>query len=85
MTDTLCEGDTGSNPQPTMLELHDANNWEEAQAIDLQATGLAPGGPHESATLGWLTPGAYTAVVRGSAEQSGVGLLSSIPCHDPEI
>ena len=65
------------------LELHDSNgalvtandNWEETQALDLQATGLAPGDPHESATLGWLTPGAYTAVVRGNTGQNGVGLI----------
>ena len=67
------------------LELHDSNgalvtandNWEETQALDLQATGLAPGDPHESATLGWLTPGAYTAVVRGNTGQNGVGLIEA--------
>jgi hypothetical protein len=75
-------GVSGSLADPA-LELHDANgalvtandNWEETQALDLQATGLAPGDPHESAALGWLTPGAYTAVVRGNTGQNGVGLI----------
>lgn len=75
-------GVSGALADPA-LELHDANgalltandNWEETQALDLQATALAPSDPHESAILGWFTPGAYTAVVRGNTEQSGVGLI----------
>jgi uncharacterized protein GlcG (DUF336 family) len=75
-------GVSGALADPT-LELHDVNgalvtandNWEETQALDLQTTALAPGDPAESATLGWLTPGAYTAVVRGNTGQSGVGLI----------
>jgi uncharacterized protein GlcG (DUF336 family) len=75
-------GVSGALADPT-LELHDVNgalvtannDWEETQALDLQATALAPSDPAESATLGWLTPGAYTAVVRGNTGQSGVGLI----------
>ncbi len=75
-------GVSGALADPA-LELHDANgalvtandNWEETQALDLEATALAPSDPHESATLGWLTPGAYTAIVRSNTEQNGVGLI----------
>ncbi len=68
-----------------MLELHDANgalvtandSWEETQALDLEAVALAPGDAREAATLGWLTTGAYTVVVRGSGGTSGVGLIEA--------
>lgn len=66
-------------------ELHDANgailaandNWEETQALDLQATALAPTHPRESAILVWLTPGAYTVVVHGHGGQTGIGLVEA--------
>jgi uncharacterized protein GlcG (DUF336 family) len=73
-----------SNPlaDPT-LELHDANgvlaatndNWEDSQALDLQALALAPSTALEAATVQWLPPGAYTAVARGNSGQTGVGLV----------
>ena len=34
-----------------------------------------PSDPLEAGTLNWLTPGAYTAVVRGNGGQTGVGLI----------
>ena len=75
-------GVSGALADPT-LELHDSNgalvtsndNWADTQALDLQAAALAPTDPLESATLGWLTPGAYTAIVRGNGAQTGVGLI----------
>ena len=75
-------GVSGALADPT-LELHDSNgalvtsndNWADTQALDLQAAALAPANPLESATLGWLTPGAYTAIVRGNGLQTGVGLI----------
>lgn len=73
-----------SNPlaDPT-LDLHDANgaivatndNWEDTQALDLQAVALPPSSLLEAATVQWLPPGAYTAVVQGSGGQNGVGLV----------
>ena len=41
----------------------------------IQATGLAPGNNLESAIDVTLNPGAYTAVVRGKNNTSGVGLI----------
>ena len=43
--------------------------------LDLQAVALAPSDSLEAATCDWLTPGAYTAVVRGNGGQTGVGLI----------
>jgi hypothetical protein len=69
-------------PDPT-LELHDVNgalvasndDWEDTQALDLQATALAPTAALEAATVQWLPPGAYTAVAQGNSGQTGVGLV----------
>jgi uncharacterized protein GlcG (DUF336 family) len=66
-----------------MLELHDSNgallaandNWQDTQAVELQATALAPSDSREAATVAWLTPGAYTAIVQGKGGQTGVGLI----------
>jgi hypothetical protein len=66
-----------------MLELRDANgalvladdNWNDSQGIELQSIALAPPDSREAATIGLLTPGAYTAIVRGKNQQTGVGLI----------
>lgn len=69
-------------PDP-MVELHDGNgalltsndNWGDAQKEDLQAVELAPGDTAESAILVRLAAGAYTAVVRGKGDTSGIALV----------
>ena len=68
-----------------MLELHGPgtfvpvtnNNWGEdpAQEAQIQATGLAPTSNFESAIDATLAPGAYTAIVRGTGNSSGVALV----------
>jgi hypothetical protein len=73
-----------SNPlaDPT-LQLFNANgsdlatndNWQDGQPTELNAVGLAPGDPKESAMLMMLPPGAYTAIVRGSDGGTGVALV----------
>ncbi len=74
-----------ANPlrDPT-LELHDSNgatiasndNWQtDAKAAQVQAAGLAPKEPRESAIYAVLAPAAYTAIVRGSNNTTGVGLV----------
>jgi subtilisin-like proprotein convertase family protein len=65
------------------LELHDANgsvistndNWQDTQGPQIQATGLAPPNPAESAILAPLNPGQYTAIVRGLNHTTGVALV----------
>jgi hypothetical protein len=52
------------------------DNWGEASnAADLQATGMAPSNALESAVLVTLPPGAYTAIVRGVGNSTGVGIV----------
>jgi streptogramin lyase len=66
-----------------ILELHDSsgatiasnNNWRDSQQTEIQDTGLAPTNDAESAILANLTPGAYTAVVRGNNNTTGVAVV----------
>ena len=52
------------------------NNWREAPNRDeMIATTIAPANDLESAVLGSVIPGAYTAVVRGVGGGTGVGLV----------
>ncbi|MGI8957855.1 MAG: SGNH/GDSL hydrolase family protein [Chthoniobacterales bacterium] len=73
-----------ANPlaDPT-LDLYDANgalimsddNWRDAQESLIQSTGLAPANDAESAIIRSVTPGNYTAVVRGQDGGTGVALV----------
>ncbi|HKP02744.1 MAG TPA: hypothetical protein VJU77_05200 [Chthoniobacterales bacterium] len=77
-------GIQNSLPDP-VLELHDSNgetlaindNWQEdpLQEDNVNAAGLAPSDPKESAMLMMLPPGAYTAIVRGNDGGTGVALV----------
>jgi hypothetical protein len=77
-------GVSGALQDPT-LELHDHtsatiafnDNWKDSQQSAIQATGLAPSDDRESAIVQTLAPGAYTAIVRGSGNTSGVGLIEA--------
>ena len=69
--------------QDPMLELHDSSgaliasndNWKDTQQAEIQASGLAPADDRESATVQTLSPGAYTAIVRGKDGTDGIGLI----------
>jgi hypothetical protein len=51
------------------------DNWQETQASDIEATGLAPGDPLEPAILITLPRGSYTAILSPvSATEHGVAL-----------
>lgn len=72
----------GSLKNPT-LDLYDRNgrvvasndNWTSSpKKSQIQNSGLAPGDPRESAVLVTLSPGAYTAVVRGVNNTTGIAL-----------
>jgi hypothetical protein len=66
-----------------VLELYDSsgnplggnNDWQETQAQALRDVNLAPADDQESAILTTLTPGSYTAVVRGNSDSTGIGLV----------
>lgn len=68
----------------TTLDLYDSSgqllasndNWRESQQAQIEATGLAPSNPLESAILTTLNGNSsYTAVVRGKNGATGVGLV----------
>jgi hypothetical protein len=51
------------------------NNWQDTNAAAVQATGLAPSDPRESAIVATLNPGNYTAIVRSGTGNVGTGLV----------
>ena len=65
------------------LSLRDANgnviassdNWKDSQQAAIVATGKAPPNDNESAILGLLAPGNYTAIVAGKNGTTGVALI----------
>jgi hypothetical protein len=77
-------GVPGALSNPT-LELRDNNgtilisnnDWQEntAQAAELTAAGLAPTNPLESGIAATLPPGSYTALLAGSNNGTGVGVV----------
>jgi len=76
-------GVNGAMADP-MIEVHNSSgatvatndNWQSsAQASAISATGLAPSNPLESAILVTLSPGNYTAIVRGVNNTTGIALV----------
>ncbi|MGI8431417.1 MAG: hypothetical protein ACR2MW_03890, partial [Chthoniobacterales bacterium] len=74
---------TGRLADP-ILELHDASgallatndNWMSGpDQAEIMSLGLAPVDALESALVGHLAPGNYTAVLRGAQSGTGVGLI----------
>jgi uncharacterized delta-60 repeat protein len=67
------------------LTLHDSNgsvigtndNWRDAHQPEIEAAGLAPADDREAALFASLAPGAYTAIVAGKANTTGVGLVEA--------
>ena len=66
-----------------LLELYDTHgnvihvndNWRDAQEADIRATSIPPPHDSESAILTSLAPAAYTAVVRGVNDTTGVAVV----------
>ena len=75
-------GITDAMADPT-LELHGPtgfttifnNDWRTTQQAAIEATGLPPTNNLESAIVASLSPGAYTAIVRGNGNTEGVALI----------
>lgn len=54
----------------------DNDDWRASpQADQIRATGLAPREDKEAAIIATLEPGAYTAVLRGSGDTQGIGVI----------
>ncbi len=77
-------GVSGALQDPT-LELHNGNgdlvlgndNWKDSQQSEIQATGIPPNDDRESALVFTVTPGNYTAIVRGATNTTGIGLVEA--------
>jgi hypothetical protein len=51
------------------------NNWRDTQEAQIKATGIPPANDLEAAIDTTLTPGNYTAIVRGNNSNTGVALV----------
>jgi hypothetical protein len=51
------------------------NDWQDGQAAQITASGLAPADPRESAIYATLPAGDYTAVVRSSDQKTGIAVV----------
>ncbi|MFL6583942.1 MAG: DUF1800 family protein [Chthoniobacterales bacterium] len=77
--------------QDPTVELHDSNgamlaqndNWRSSQADEISASTVAPTDEREPAIVSTLLPGNYTAVVRGSANSTGVALIEFYDLDQP--
>jgi hypothetical protein len=67
------------------LELRDAqgellagnDNWQSTQAEEIRSTTIAPTHELEAAVVRSLSPGNYTAIVRGVENATGVALVEA--------
>jgi len=71
-----------ANPTLTLVRSSDGaiiasnDDWQTASnAADIQAAGLAPSDPRESAIMMTLPPGAYTAILAGAGGGTGNGII----------
>ena len=77
--------------QDPTLEAHNGDgdvvafndNWQDdaQQAAEIEAAQLAPSDNRESAIEAVLTPGNYTAIVRGANDTTGVALIEAYNLH----
>ncbi len=51
------------------------DDWRDTQQADIQNTGIAPTDSLESSIIITLVPGAYTAIVRGHNNSTGIGIV----------
>lgn len=74
---------TGVLPDPAIQLYEGSNliqsndNWRSDQEQAITATGIAPTNDLESAILRDLQPGAYTAIVSGNGNTTGIGLVEA--------
>ncbi|HVF73089.1 MAG TPA: hypothetical protein VM940_15915 [Chthoniobacterales bacterium] len=80
----------GRMDDPT-LELRDKDgalllsndDWKDSQRNAIQNSGLAPADDRESAILRTVDPGAYTAILRGKANTTGIALVEVYDLEAP--
>ena len=59
----------------TLLVMND--NWKTDQQAEIEATGIPPTNDLESAIVRTLTPGSYTAILRGKGNTTGIGVVEA--------
>lgn len=57
--------------------LQSNNDWKTGQEAEIKATGIPPSSDVEAAIVRTLSPGAYTAVLRGAGNSSGIGVVEA--------
>jgi hypothetical protein len=74
---------SGTLPNPT-LELFQGNtvlqsndDWKTDQRTEIEATGIPPTNDLEAALVRTLAPGAYTAILRGNGDSTGIGVVEA--------
>jgi hypothetical protein len=63
------------NQGDTLLTSND--NWKTDQQAEIEATGIPPTNDLESAIVRTLTPGNYTAILRGKSDTTGIGVVEA--------
>ncbi|HVF70198.1 MAG TPA: hypothetical protein VM940_01205 [Chthoniobacterales bacterium] len=63
------------NGQGALVATND--NWQDSQKAEIEASTIPPSDPREAAILRSLSPGNYTAIVRGKNNTTGVGLIEA--------
>jgi hypothetical protein len=51
------------------------DNWMDTQQAEIEATGIPPQNDLEAAIVATLSPGSYTAILRGKDQGTGIGLV----------
>ena len=76
-------GVSGALADP-VLELHEPDgtvvtddNWMDTQKTEIEATGIPPINPLESAIIATLAPNNYTVILHGKGTATGVGLIEA--------
>jgi hypothetical protein len=80
---SLTDAGVANALQDPVLELRDINgalvtsndDWQSDQEAEIEATGIPPSDPQESAIVATLLPTNYTAIVRGANDTTGVALV----------
>jgi hypothetical protein len=53
------------------------DNWKDTQQSEIEQTGAQPANDLDSAIIATVAPGTYTAILRGKANTTGVGLIET--------
>jgi uncharacterized protein GlcG (DUF336 family) len=80
---SLGQSGIGTALADPVVELHDQtgaliatnDNWTDSQQAEIEATGIPPGHPLESAIVRTLPPGVYSAVASGKGGATGTALV----------